>query len=262
MTIQVQNTSIYVEDQGAGAPALFLHGNPDSSILWRPVIAEMKARLRCVAPDLPGFGRSGLPQGFKFSLPQFSQFIEELLAAMKISEPINLVVHDFGGPYGLAWAVKHPQKVRRLGIINTIFFSDYKWHIWGRIWRTWPLGELSMATMNWWAYHASMRAGSPKLPEEHIRETYALLTPAVKKMVLQLYRATSPENYKGWEDELLALTRRVPACVLWGDRDPYVSPAFAERFGAQKVWHYPENGHWLPAEDPKEVAARLLEFFA
>lgn len=262
MNLTIQNTAIYVEDQGSGTPTLFLHGNPDSSLLWRGVIARLKPRFRCLAPDLPGFGRSGIPAEMNFSLVEMARFIDDLVAALDVSGPLNLVVHDFGGPYGLAWAVSHPEKVRRMAIMNTMFFPDYKWHYWAKIWRTPLLGELSMATMNWWAFHSSMRLGSPRLPEEHIRETYALLKPSTKKMVLSLYRATSPKNFRGWEEQLLALARRVPTCVLWGDRDPYISSAFAGRFGAEKVWHYPDNGHWLPAEDPQEVAARLDEFLA
>jgi pimeloyl-ACP methyl ester carboxylesterase len=97
---------------------------------------------------------------------------------------------------------------------------------------------------------------------EHLRETYALITPATKKMILRLYRAADPENFKGWEEGLLQLSRHVPSCVLWGDRDPYIASTFAKRFGAQKIFHYPDHGHWLPLEAPQEVSARLIEFFA
>jgi len=241
---------------------LFLHGNPDSSILWRPVIAEMKSRFRCLAPDLPGFGRSSFPQNFQGTLEEMAAFVDGLLASARVAEPVNLVVHDFGGPFGLAWAVKNPAKVRRLAIMNTIFFADYKWHRWGQIWRTPVLGELSLMTMNRWVFRSSMRRSAPGLSDEHLRETYALITPATKKMILRLYRAANPKNFKSWEERLLQLTQRVPTCVLWGDRDPYIASAFAERFGAQKVFHYPGHGHWLPVEAPQEVAARLMDHFA
>jgi pimeloyl-ACP methyl ester carboxylesterase len=261
MVLQVQGASIYVEDQGSGSPTLFLHGNPDSSILWRGIISRMKSNFRCIAPDLPGFGHSGIPAGFKYSLAELGQFIDDLVTALNIREPLNLAMHDFGGPYGLAWAVKHPQKVRRLAIMNTIFFSDYHWHSWAKIWRTWPLGELSMAITTWPAFRMMMKKNAPKLGEEHLRETYARFTPRTRRMVLDLYRATDPANYRGWEDELLQLTASVPALVLWGDRDSYVSPGYAERFGAKQVIHYPEYGHWLAAENPEDVARRLSEFF-
>jgi pimeloyl-ACP methyl ester carboxylesterase len=261
MNIKVQNATIFVEDQGQGTPTLFLHGNPDSWILWRGIMGEMKSRFRCLAPDLPGFGHSEVPSGFGCSLPEMAEFIDQLVSAAGVSKPLNLVVHDFGGPYGLAWAVKFPEKVRRIAVFNTNFFSDYRWHSWARIWRTPVLGELSMAAMNWRAFHSMMHKNAPGLSEEHIKETYATITPGMKKMVLQLYRATNPQNYRGWEDQYLALAKRVPVCVLWGDRDPYISPAYAKRFAAQKIWHFPDYGHWLPAEAPKETAACIAEFF-
>lgn len=262
MNLTVQNATIFMKDQGSGPPTLFLHGNPDSSILWRGVIEEMKARFRCLAPDLPGFGHSSIPDGFDFSLESLAGFVNDLLDAAGITEPVNLVVHDFGGIYGLAWAVRHPERVRRMAIMNTNFFSDYQWHIWARIWRTRFLGELSMMSMTWGLFRSSMRKGSPAMSEEHMRDTYALLKWPVKKMVLQLYRATNPENYKGWEEKLPELTKRVPTCVLWGDRDPYIASTFAGRFGGQKVWHFAQNGHWLPVEAPKEVAEKIMGFFA
>lgn len=261
MKVTVQNASIYVDDEGQGTPALFLHGNPDSSILWRGVIGQLNSRFRCIAPDLPGFGYSEVPAGFKCSLGEMADFIDNLLTALNVAGPVNLAVHDFGGPYGLAWAVKHPGKVRSIAILNTVFFSDYKWHRWARTWRTPLLGELSMLSMNWRTFHAAMRKGSPAMSEEHIRETYRRLTPKMKKMVLQLYRATNPENFQGWEEQYLELAKRVPVCVLWGDRDPYISSEYAERFAAKSTRHYPAHGHWLPVEAPQEVSARLLEFF-
>jgi pimeloyl-ACP methyl ester carboxylesterase len=262
VNVTVQGASIHLEDEGSGPPVLFLHGNPDSSILWRQVIKEIKPGFRCLAPDLPGFGRSSVPQNFHCSLAEMAAFVDDLLKETRATDPVNLVVHDFGGPFGLAWAVKNPTKVRRLAILNTIFTADYRWHLWGRIWRTPVLGELSLMTMNRWVFRKSMRRSAPGLSDEHLRETYALITPATKKMILRLYRAADPENFKGWEEGLLQLTRQVPACVLWGDRDPYIASTFAERFGAKKIYHYPDHGHWLPVEAPQEVSARLTEFFA
>jgi len=262
MNISVQGTRIFVQEEGTGTPTLFLHGNPDSSILWRGIIEKMKSGHRCLAPDLPGFGHSAVPDGFRFSLSEMADFIDELVAALAISKPLNLVVHDFGGPYGLAWAVTNPEKVRRIAAINTSFFSDYKWHAWARVWRTPVLGELSMMSTTWPAFHSMMKKNAPGLSEDHVRETYSLFTPKTRKMVLQLYRAVDPQRFETWAEQYMKLAATVPVCVLWGDRDPYISSSYAERFGAQRVWHFKEYGHWLPAEAPNEVALHLTEFFA
>ncbi len=230
--------------------------------MWSGLIELLSPRFRCIAPDLPGFGRSTAPKDFDCSLENMARFVDGLVEALRVREPLSLVVHDFGGPYGFAWAIKRHWKVRHLVAINTVFFSDYRWHLWAKIWRTPVLGELSMALTNQWLFARALTRSSPRLSADHIAKTYALIKPAMKKMVLRLYRATNPENFAWWEDHLKSLTARVPALVLWGDQDPYVPKRYAERFGARRVVHFPSYGHWLPAEAPAKVAEAVIPFIS
>lgn len=199
---------IFLKDRGEGLPTLFLHGNPDSADVWDGMIERLQDSYRCLAPDLPGFGRSGHAGDLDCSLDGFARLVNSIVSAIGLSEPLKLVVHDFGGPIGLSWAVENPEKVRRLAVINTLYSSAYHWHFWGKIWRTPVLGELSLATMNWPLFQWSIRQGSRHLSDEQIRETYRHVTPKMKRMVLKLYRATDPENFRGWEEKLLELDPR------------------------------------------------------
>jgi pimeloyl-ACP methyl ester carboxylesterase len=260
--ILVQDVDVYLVDKGSGPPILFLHGVPDTAELWSAVIADLSANNRCLAIDLPGFGRSIAPSNFDCLLENRAAFINELVEAIGVTAPLNLVVHDHGGPYGLAWAVKYPEKVNRIVCINTFFQSEYRWHPWARIWRTPMLGELSMALMNWPLFSWELRRGSRKLTREQIHDTYAFRSAMMKRAILRLYRATDPAVFVGWEDALLQLTSRVPTLVLWGDDDPYIPKQFAARFGARSIQHFPDCGHWLPAEASSEVSRRLREFFS
>lgn len=246
---------------GRGAPTLLLHGNPDTHALWDGVVARLAPRLRCYAPDLPGFGRSRVEGTFDCALDTMARFVDQLVDALGIDRPLNLVVHDFGGPFGLAWAVRHPRRVARIAAINTFFFPDYRWHFWARVWRTLLLGELAMALTGWPLFYLEMRRGSRRLDRGHLRRTWLQVTPAMKRMVLRLYRATDPHVFWGWEDRLLALTKTVPTAVLWGMHDPYLPAAFADRFGAHEVHRIDDCGHWPPAEAPAEVASILERFF-
>ena len=255
--IRALGIDIHLEDTGQGPPTLFLHGNPDSADLWAGVIERLRNGYRCLAPDLPGFGRSGAGDDLDCSLAGFARLVQAIVDGIGLTEPLNLVVHDFGGPIGLSWAVENPERVRRLVAINTIYSSDYRWHRWARIWRTPRLGELSLATINWPLFKWSVRQGSRHLSDEQIREAYRFVSPESKRMVLALYRATDPENFRGWEERLRELAARVPTLVLWGDHDPYIPKRFAETFGTDDVRHFPDHGHWLPAEAPREVAAAL-----
>ncbi len=87
------------------------------------------------------------------------------------------------------------------------------------------------------------------------------VTPAAKRMILQLYRATGPRCFRGWEERLAALAAERPVKVLWGRRDPYLDLAMARTFGTDDVEVFHDAGHWLPAEQPGGVGERLVEFF-
>ena len=118
-----------------------------------------------------------------------------------------------------------------------------------------------MALMNRVVFGHELRRGSGRpLGREHIDRTWALVSPRMKNEVLQLYRATSPAAFVGWEDRLRALTAEKPTLVIWGDRDPYIPSRYAERFGAAEVVHLPEVGHWPPVEAPQETARLIARF--
>ncbi len=259
--IHLHNVDTHLIDRGSGPPILFLHGNPDTAELWRGVISRLADGYRCLAPDLPGFGRSRVTGDFDCSLESMAVFVEELVTAIGVEEPLCLAVHDFGGPYGLSWAIRNPGKVRRIAIMNSLYFAGYRWHFWARLWRTPILGELSMRLMNRWIFNWELGRGSRRLGKEHMRETWGRIHPAMKRMVLQLYRATDPENFRGWEEELHALAGRVPVRVLWGAHDPYIPARWARRLGTGEVRIFDDCGHWLPAEAPARVAEDLGHFF-
>jgi haloalkane dehalogenase len=226
------------------------------------VIESLRGTFRCLALDLPGFGRSAAPPAVDGSLEQEAAWVDSVVTALGISEPINLVGHDFGGHFGLAWAIRHPAKVRRIALSNTSFFSDYKWHSLGRTLRIPIVGEVVMALTNESGLVRGLRGAAPRLTVEQIRQTARLYTPTAKKTALKLYRAADPERFHGWEDKLPALAAQVPVCVIWGDKDPFAPATIADRFHAQEVHHLRDVSHWPPLEAPTEFARILAAFFA
>lgn len=263
MFTEIQGAKIHFTDTGTGTPVLFLHGIPDSGAVWDQVVSVVAPSFRCIVPDLPGFGQSAVPRRFRVTLGDMADFIDAFLAAVGIDEPIHLVVHDIGGPYGLAWAVPNPEKVRSLTIMNTVFQSEYRWHRYGRICRTPVLGELLqlLTTQSGLARALRSNSGALKPGRAYIADVYRGFTGPVRNMVLQLYRGLDPIAFEGWDDQLRLLAARVPSLVLWGDRDTYIPSTFAERFGAQTVWHFPDCGHWPMVEVPQLVAANLMRHF-
>jgi len=208
-SLTVENISIQIADHGAGTPTLLLHGIFDSADTWRGVSERLRANYRCIAPDLPGFGYSGASPDFDCGLPHLAQFIDNLIGALGIEEPINLVGYDIGATYGLAWAVTHPAKVRHLAILNANFFSDYKWHPFARLWRIPVVGEIVMAGLTESNFARAMVNGAPQIPLEQAREAARMVTPAAKRMALRDYRALDSANFRGWEERLIELTAQV-----------------------------------------------------
>jgi len=265
LTLPDVDTRVVV--RGDGPPVLLLHGNPDTAELWDGVADDLAPSYRCYAPDLPGFGGSrltggGRRTGHDFSLDAMETFVAGLVEGLGIDEPLRLVVHDFGGPYGFSWAVRHPERVRQIVAVNTFFFPDYRWHFWARVWRTSLLGELSMLLMRWPVVRLELRRGSRRLTTEQMRAVYERVTPETRRTILRLYRATSPEVFAPWQEAFEKLVRQVPTAVVWGMRDPYLPARFADRFFAREVHRLEDCGHWPPSEAPGEVAAVLEAFFA
>jgi haloalkane dehalogenase len=114
-------------DEGDGPPVVFFHGEPTWSFLWRKVIPEVRdAGYRCIAPDLPGFGRSDKPMDLGwYSYDRHTEMIAPLLDDLDLRDA-TVVVHDWGGPIGLRLAVEHPDRVARLVVLDTGLFTGHQ----------------------------------------------------------------------------------------------------------------------------------------
>jgi pimeloyl-ACP methyl ester carboxylesterase len=251
--VEVLGVHTHVAEAGTGPDVVFLHGNPDTHLVWAPVAERLAPAHHCIAPDLPGFGKSRAPADFDCSLENQAAWVAALVDALGLTR-FHLVVHDVGGPYGLAFASKHADRLHSLTIFNTNFFPDYRWHFWARVWRTRVLGELAMGIANRPLFVREMKRGSPHMPKAYASAAYDDFTKSTKKMVLRWYRAMDPEVHAGWDTALLAATATTPKQVLWGDCDPFIPKATAERYGTPNVQHFAEYGHWLMLESPDAAA--------
>src|SRR5258708_4396119 len=111
-------------DEGDGPPVVFFHGEPTWSFLWRNVIPPVRdAGFRCIAPDLPGFGRSDKPVELDwYSYDRHTASMAALLEELDVRDA-TIVVHDLGGPIGLGLAVEHPDRIARIVILDTGLFT-------------------------------------------------------------------------------------------------------------------------------------------
>ena len=243
---------------------VFVHGNPGSKHDWSDLAQGVSQFGRAVALDMPGFGEADKPPQFDYSVPGYAAHLEGAINQLGLRR-VHLVLHDFGGPWGLAWAAGHPDQIRSLSLINIGVMSGYRWHYLARLWRTPLVGELFMATTTRAGFGMLLKHGNPRgLPKPFVDRMFTHFDAGTRRAVLRLYRATSDlEGAARLFREALG-PLNLPVLVLWGARDPYVPVRFAEQqrvvFPRAEIVRFEDSGHWPFADNPAAVAAALLPF--
>lgn len=254
-----------VLDAGTGDEAVvFVHGNPGSGEDWRALVEGAGGFMRAVAPTMPGFGRADKPADFDYTVDGYARHLDGVIGQLGITK-VHLVVHDFGGPWGLTWATRNPTKLASVTLINIGVLRGYRWHFMARIWRTPLLGELAQATTTRAGFRALLKLGNPRgLPREFIDRMYDDFDAGTKHAILKLYRATS--DIDGYSNAVHAALRPLdlPALVIWGLADIYLPGKFAraqlDTFPRARLVELPDSGHFPYADNPEAVADALLLF--
>jgi pimeloyl-ACP methyl ester carboxylesterase len=233
----------WLREPGEDPPVLYVHGVPDSAELWTPFLRLTGG----IAVDLPGFGESGKPAQWPYSLDGYARFLPAFLDALRIDR-VRLVAHDWG-----AAALTLAGRIERLVAIDVLpLLPGHRWHWVARAWRTPALGELGMGLTG---RTLLRRLGGLSAP--HADEVLRHFDHGTQRAILKLYRAeravTAP---------LDAVT--APALVVWGERDRYLDPAWAERIaaalgGPAEVEIVPGAGHW-PWLDRPELVQRIAQY--
>jgi pimeloyl-ACP methyl ester carboxylesterase len=242
---------------------VFVHGNPGSSQDWESLGTQVADFARVIAPDMPGFGHADKPRTFEYTVEGYARHLAGLLDVLGVRRA-HLVLHDFGGPWGLVWAAMNHSRYASTTLINCGVLPGYQWHRFARIWRTPVLGELSQLLSTRAGFHKALAMGQPRpLPAAFVDRMYDDYDSGTKRAVLRLYRATEPgRNAARLQAALRPLDR--PTLVVWGARDPYIDVAYAERqretFPSATVHVLPDSGHWPFADDPERVAALVVPF--
>lgn len=243
---------------------VFVHGNPGSSQDWVALLGRVGTFTRALAFDQPGFGKADKPHDFSYTVEGYATHLARALKELNVRRA-HLVLHDFGGLWGLAWAAEHPSAFASVVLINTGALIDYKWHYLARIWRTPVVGGLFMASANRWAFSLLLKHGNPRrLPDSFVDRMYADFDKDTKRAILHLYRATSdPASVcAGLSAALRPLDRA--ALVVWGVHDPYINVEQAERqhetFSRAEVVLLEDSGHWPFMDNPTSVESAVVPF--
>ncbi|MGH3751983.1 MAG: alpha/beta fold hydrolase [Pseudonocardiaceae bacterium] len=260
----VRSPYLHAGPTDAGEAVVFVHGNPGPAADWRRLVARTGVFARAVAPDMPGYGGADKPDSFDYTVGGYARHLGGILGQLGIRRA-HLVLHDFGGPWGLAWAVRHPDRFASVTLVNAGVLRGYRWHYVARIWRTPVLGEALMRMVTLPAFRLMLRHGNPRgLPGDVVeRMCRDYRDPDVQRAVLRLYRATEPgAGTEQLHRRLRSLER--PALVVWGARDPYASVRYAQRqretFPNAEVVVLADSGHWPMIDHPVAVEQAVLPF--
>jgi pimeloyl-ACP methyl ester carboxylesterase len=261
----VQDRVILAGPHAATEAVVFVHGNPGSADDWEQLAVACAGQgLRAVAPDMPDFGETLAPAGFDHTVAGYATFLGHALQGLGVQRA-HLVLHDFGGPFGLVWAAANVERLASVTLIDTGILPGYRWHRMARIWRTPVVGELFQMLSNRSGMKKALAAAEPKgLPEEFMDRMYDQYDKRTKKAVLKLYRATDDPGAAASELSAWMASKDVPALVIWGKGDSYLPSSYAERqreaFPSAEVHVLPDSGHWPFADDPERVKELLLSF--
>jgi pimeloyl-ACP methyl ester carboxylesterase len=244
---------------------VFVHGNPGSGQDWGDLLRRAGEFARAVAPDMPGYGRADKPHDLPYTVAGYADFLDALLAELGIDR-VHLVLHDFGGPWGLEWAARDPSRVASAVLVGTGALVGYRWHLIARIWRTPVLGEALQAAATRPLFRLLTNLGQKrKLPRSFLDHTYDVnYTRPTRRAVLKLYRATPDPGGDGARHAEALRPHDIPALVVWGAHDPYLPVAVAARqrdaFPRAEVLVFEDSGHWPFADDPERTAGAVVPF--
>ena len=254
----------YVE-MGAGPLVVLLHGFPEFWFSWRRQLPALAAAgFRAVALDQRGYNLSSKPRGLEaYRVGRLARDVARSIE--RLGQPRAAVVgHDWGG--GVAWtfAMRHPEHLERLAILNAphpLTFLNHLRHP-DQLKRSWYMFFFQLP----WLPEAALRAGNFAAIRRDLRAPEyieALSRPGALTAAINYYRAM----FRYGVPTVRAVARdpiQARVLIIWGERDRFLRPALAEPPAAlvpdRRIERLPDVGHWPHLEQPERVNDLLVRF--
>lgn len=264
-----ENIASNPESQSSGQTVLCVHGNPTWSFTYREVVQKVSDQARVIAVDHLGCGLSDKPQAYPYTFEHhvgnLARFVEQLDL-----KRITLLVHDWGGAIGLGMALKQPERIERMVILNTAAFPPPYVPMRIAACRIPGIGEWAMRRLNLFA-RAALTMTLNRFPRLDKKVAAGLIAPyrswesriAIARFVQDIPRRKSHPTWQllsRIEQDLDILNTR-PTRIVWGMKDWCFRPECLERFEAlfphAKVRRLADVGHYVMEEAADEVIEEL-----
>lgn len=260
--IQLPVGRMHYVDHGEGDPIVMVHGNPAWSFEYRKLIRKLSETHRCIAMDHIGFGLSEKPKKWNYLPAEHAINFEILMDKLDLSV-ITLVVNDWGGPIGLAYAIKYPEKFKRLIILNTFLwpvrkvahFKAFSYLMGSK------LGKYLILNHNFFGkvvikFVVGYRKHLHKAIHRHYYQHLGTKSDRIGSYVFPREIIGSSDWLESlWQDR--KKINHLPTTFIWGMKDPAFRPAELDKWirnwDAAKVIKLEEAGHFPQEEAPWQV---------
>ncbi len=266
--ISLSSGKMHYIDEGQGDVILFVHGTPTWSFLYRDFIKKLSKSYRCIAVDHLGFGLSDKPQNFAGRPREHAQNLSDFIQQLDLQN-ITLVVHDFGGPIGLAATLDQPERIKQVVLFNTWLWetaSNPAVKKINKIARSW-LGKLLYLNLNF-SPKVLLKKGfaDKKALSKNIHRHYICPFPTKHSRQSLLRLAKSLYGSSTWYQEQWEKLDRLsekPWLILWGTKDEFITTDYLKRWTDQlpqaevKTW---DCGHFVQEERGNESIDMICKF--
>ncbi|ARS36353.1 alpha/beta fold hydrolase [Pontibacter actiniarum] len=267
--LEVEAGRMHYIDEGAGKPIVMIHGTPSWSFLYRNLIKILRKEYRCIAFDMIGFGLSDKPKDWNYKPRSHAANFERLMEHLQLKD-ITLLLHDFGTPIGLSYAIRHPENVSSIVMLNSWTWSLSKHQSFSKAskYLVGPLGKFLHSKL-----HVSTHTlihelfkDEEEMPDP-IKEHYIKALGNPEDRVRNLACARELVGASKWYDELWKERKKIqdtPTLILWGERDKLIKVEALQRW--KKFFHecyvipFEDGGHFLQEESADELASYVSNF--
>ncbi len=274
---KINGHNLHYIDEGTGQPVIMVHGNPTWSFYFRNLITDLSKDFRTIVPDHIGCGLSDKPddKSYNYTLKSRVADLDTLITQLNITQKISLIVHDWGGMIGLAWALDNLDKIDKIVLTNTSGFllpKDKKFPL-----RLWLLKNLSWFALpavlgfNIFSKAALYMAAKKPLP---LKVKKGLTAPynswknriATLKFVQDIPISEKDQSYNVVKnvDQQLKKLNDDQLLILWGANDFTFDLTFfnefQNRFPKATSHVFNDAGHYLFEDKPEQTAKLIHDF--